>query len=488
MRGPSTGFAEIHQILGSAIRRICGRAGLAAAGLSLACSAGLGGEVATGGARAVQSRAVVTDVATPRRVRVTYQAPAECPGYDAYVQHVARRSSRLRLEPESPAPEPSRVVRARVVLDRDPSGWVGLLSLDGVDALERRVQGDRCEDVVAALALITVLRLERSRAPGSAPAPLPAPPASVERRPELARRDTSTGAVAPGSAVTKREASPGPTPQPPSEGKESARDPAPPTPTAPRDDAPSLPERSPDPVDAGELPTRSAPVEPAPAASEPPVPAVREPEPPLAQPEVRAAPRSGKRLESMPPDSGGHSGGTTRMSLVAHIGYARVPADALKLSLAGELGADRANWAGAVSLALAHGSAASAAGKAALTLLTAQLDVCPPGVSVEAGIWFQACAMLRGGAIHVSVSPVDRPLASIGALRPWVALGPSLKVGLPLSSAWSVRGLAELSFQLVRDRFDSQPAAALGSSSRRLRLYRPEALSFELGLGLAYTF
>jgi hypothetical protein len=58
------------------------------------------------------------------------------------------------------APEGDRV-RVRIQPDTSSAGWVGLLQIDGAHALEREVQWERCQDVALALALITVLRLDR---------------------------------------------------------------------------------------------------------------------------------------------------------------------------------------------------------------------------------------------------------------------------------------------------------------------------------------
>jgi hypothetical protein len=477
MRGLCSGFAEFREFLGRLVGRV-GSLGLAA-GLAFGCgpaSAGLrgGAETAVAPAAGVPAAPVL---APARRVRVTYQAPPECPGYDAYVEHVARRSAKLRLESEPAATGVTDdAVRARVTLDRSSTGWVGLLSLDGVDALERRVQGERCEDVVAALALITVLRLERSGAVTSTPRvaePTQAPPdVSMDGRPEPSRPEAPGPAEAATSTTGSTDASPGAAPPTPSAGSESAHESAPvPPPSAAVDTS---------------RPASGAAL----ASPEPPLRPAREPEPPFPQPEIQRPVVVGEQRESVAAARPAPAG-STQTSLIAQVGYASVPSDALKLALTGELraGPDGSNWAGALSLALAHGNAAGAAGSAALTLLTAQLDVCPPGLSLPASTWLQACAMLRGGAMQVSVSPVDRPLSSVGALRPWAAVGPSLKAGLPLSSAWSARGLAELGIQFVRDSFYSErPAADANAPPAHVTLYRPSILSYEFGVGLAYTF
>jgi hypothetical protein len=179
-----------------------------------------------------------------------------------------------------------------------------------------------------------------------------------------------------------------------------------------------------------------------------------------------------------------------KMSLLGHIGYASVPSHALKLTLGGELrfGATSQSWITALSLSYARASAGGSFGKAALSLLSAELDLCPPGVALAGGLWLQPCAFVRGGVIDVSVAEGDRPLLSIDALRPWLALGPTLRVGLPLSSHWSLRAIGQLAFQLVRDRFDGERVADEDATPERVTLYRPEAMSFELGLGLAYAF
>jgi hypothetical protein len=183
-------------------------------------------------------------------------------------------------------------------------------------------------------------------------------------------------------------------------------------------------------------------------------------------------------------------GESLEMGLLGQVGYASVPSHALKLTLGGELrwGATSQSWITALSLAYARGSANDSSGNAALSLFSAELDLCSPGVSLEWGLWLQPCAFVRGGVIDVSVAVGDRPLLPIDARRPWLALGPSLMLGLPLSRHWSLRAVGQLAFQLVRDHFDSERIAATGVPRERVTLYRPEAMSFELGLGLAYAF
>jgi hypothetical protein len=415
-----------------------------------------------------------------RQISVTYSAPAECPDYSAYARHVADRSANLELEPEQSRLKSVGSVGAQVTLEQHDTGWVGHVRLAGFEPPDRQVEGERCEDVVAALALITVLRLERSRAPAEpepASAPVAAAPGEVGTAPAPERTQPPSAAE---TSQPRPAANPAVTPARRNEpGRSRIRA------ISPRHAARGVPAL---PAGAAEVAVAPAPrsrpdvASPRPEAADPSSPPPERATTPrrvvVVDTEGAAAPAPGSSSESV------------ELRLLAQAGYASVPSHALKLTLGGELrfGATSQSWITGLSLAYARGSAGSASGTATLSLLSAELDLCPPGVSLDGGLWLQPCAFVRGGVIDVSVAEGDRPLSSIDALRPWLALGPGLLLGLPLSSNWSLRAVGQVAFQLVRDHFDSERAAVEGATPERVTLYRPEAMSFELGLGLAYAF
>lgn len=175
------------------------------------------------------------------------------------------------------------------------------------------------------------------------------------------------------------------------------------------------------------------------------------------------------------------------------LGYASVPSHAFKAALGGELrfGEGASGWVGALSLAYARGDHANAYGRLALTLLTLELQLCPQGVALNGSVWLRACGQLRGGGINLSISPGELPVVPEDAKwRPWAAFGAGLAAGFPLTERLELRGLFELAVQLVRDRFEVARLGSEGSAEGGATdtLYRPEALSLELGLGLGFAF
>src|SRR4051812_48905752 len=85
----------------------------------------------------------------PLRVLSSYRAPLGCPTQQEYLEFVAKRAATLRLTPESAlpgavpeeAPPESDRVRVRIQPDTSSAGWVGVLRIEGADALEREVHG-----------------------------------------------------------------------------------------------------------------------------------------------------------------------------------------------------------------------------------------------------------------------------------------------------------------------------------------------------------
>ena len=95
---------------------------------------------------------------------------------------------------------------------------------------------------------------------------------------------------------------------------------------------------------------------------------------------------------------------------------------------------------------------------------------------------------MRGGGVHFVVTANDPNQDPAAAWRPWLAVGPSLQLGVPLGGRWAVRGVFDLAVQLIRDRFDIERQVEVMDADERLTLYRPQAVSIELGLALGYTF
>ena len=435
---------------------------------------------AVGGAAPAAARPV-----EPRRVVLSYQAPASCPGYDSYAGHVRDRSATLIVDPSPLAqPTPDRV-QIRIVPNGGP-GWIGQLSISGPAALEREIRGERCQDVVAALALITVLRLEGdTNAATESPAPLPLEAgdgaAAALATPRLPSSEKKAETELGSSRRAGTENAPSElTPAGPDESATPATGLAPPS---------SLPESSePSPVAAG--PSSDAPVLAVPASPLLPddVASVSEPVAPVVADERPVSEHRDSTEETEPPDS---AQAPLQTLLVAYAGYASVPSNAFKAALQAELrfGQTVASWVGALGLAYTHGSESGPSGSAALTLFTAELALCPPGAGLEPRIWLQACAHVRAGALALSLAADESALATEDVVRPWAALGPSLQLGIPLSRSWSLRTRAELALQLVRDSFEGERAEIdANGEPERFTLYRPEAVSFELALGLAHAF
>jgi hypothetical protein len=57
-----------------------------------------------------------------------------------------------------------------------------------------------------------------------------------------------------------------------------------------------------------------------------------------------------------------------------------------------------------------------------------------------------------------------------------------------LSERWALRGVAELAVQLVRDTYNVGVGPAEAPETESVPLYRPEAVSLEVGAGIGYSF
>ena len=494
MRGPRSGFAGAE----------CRRRGteFAAAGawpigvlssvVLAACAASTPAppvtpRVASGSATAAGTRAV--EPAPPpqpeqRQIRLQYQATPTCPSAESYVRQVESRSSTLSVKSGTDADDATQTVQVGVGITEKADGWFGDLTIADGEGLTRSVRGDRCEDVIEALALITVLRLDPSAAA-----------AARESEPAVAGRAISSELATPRPA-------PGAPPEPAastpeartSETEGAVKMETPDTVLVPNaaavDTRVTEGDRSSVPADA-EVPIGSraniaavAPLSPEVAAGsdvESMIPAAVEPS--EAEPVVDAPPELEAEEPSVP-------GAPLELELAAYLGYASIPSNALKFALQGELAlGDSSEWGLSLILAYARGREENSTGSGTFQLVTAEAQLCGPEFTRDPRVWIQPCAGLRAGFLKLDVSPGERTSSAPGAFRPWAAIGPGFQAGAPIASAWTLRALGALSFTLVRDRFEVEQAAVdPAGDPLRAKLYRPELFSFELALGLGYSF
>ncbi len=113
-------------------------------------------------------------------VTLSYDASDACPGSRAFETQVRARSRLIEFQPDA------QVLRVRVT--RAPDGtYLGDASIPAPDSdqpVRRRVQDQSCEDVVSALAFITVVTLDPlAVSTPSAPPPSPPPPEPVPDEP-----------------------------------------------------------------------------------------------------------------------------------------------------------------------------------------------------------------------------------------------------------------------------------------------------------------
>src|SRR5262245_59022349 len=155
MRAPGTGLASW----------VAGRAALWGFASAL-----LGGWACGGGAGPRSVASPQPALGAVPHVLSSYHAPLGCPTEREYLSEIASRSATLQLVPESAGVHSSDRLRVRIQPDTSSAGWVGALQIEGAHPLEREVRGERCQDVALALALITVLRLERDAASPAADA------------------------------------------------------------------------------------------------------------------------------------------------------------------------------------------------------------------------------------------------------------------------------------------------------------------------------
>jgi hypothetical protein len=520
-RDPSSRAARsAAPILGTLVCCACGGA---------AASGGNGAPAAPAPAPAPPAAIAPEAPSEPRSHPLRYSAPEGCPGIDGYLGDVESRATTLELEPSSDAAEVDAAsdvaegVEVRVEPAPDARGWLGHVTIAGPRALDREVRGERCEDVVAALALITVLRLEGSDAsergaasgvasgagaPGASAegasargaaaantAPSAASRSSADSSAQRAPRSpsASTPSPAPGQQATAAAPSPSPAPAAPEASTPSAPTPAESAPAATPEDGEEASARAPvasTPVESSPSPGADdeGPVARGSRSSEPerPESIAREPAdsettPPSDTGAVAAAEQEAGASGSWPPTSFG---------VAALGGYATVPSHAFRAALEGELrlGEGTSAWLTSLSFAYARGDHSRAPSDLGLTLLTLELALCPPSFVAEPSLWISACASVRGGAVHLAYTATAADIAARDRWRPWLAVGPSLRVGVPLSERWMLRGVAQLAVQLVRDTYTVGVGPPEEPGAETVPLYRPEALSLEVGGGIGYSF
>jgi hypothetical protein len=408
-------------------------------------------------------------------VRLRYAAASGCPDVAAYLEHVRARASNLEVDADPDALPAEDGVDVDVQGQAD--GWLGRVDITGPSALSREVRGEQCEDVVAALALITVLRFEGAEASALSIA---------------AQTEGTTSTTAPGAGAEAPALSPGSDAAAP-----TAAAPAPTTEEPPSPEAPATPEEPAAPPVGTPAPSPPAePSETSPAA--PAAPTEPELPPPLEREEGISVRRPPREPEAEPPEvsdtSSTDGAASTWPAMVTsagvRAGVASVPGRALNVALASELrfGEAAASWAATLSLALAFGRERVEPAALNFTLLTAELGLCPPAFVDQPSLWLRACASVRGGGMRVSISPrVEDVVDEDKSPRAWLVVGPSLELGVPLDEDWTLRGLTAVTAQLIRDSF--KLTVTEGAEEREpYPVYTPEAISVELGVGVSYTF
>jgi hypothetical protein len=128
-----------------------------------------------------------------RPVRIDYEAHEGCPSAEAFLEEITWRTSRARRAAES---EEALSVRVRITRARDVSR--GRITLgEGGDLRARDVNGPTCDEVVAALALITALKID----PQASLAPRP--PAAEPRSSDVAGPSSDSSPPPPLSPPTE---------------------------------------------------------------------------------------------------------------------------------------------------------------------------------------------------------------------------------------------------------------------------------------------
>lgn len=163
---------------------------------------------------ALAGGAVARAQTTAGPLRIEYRAEAGCPAEADFRARVGARLRRAIGEADAA----SAYVVTIEKLDRRFAGRLGVRAADGT-ASDRDVAGDTCDDVVAALAVVTALAIDAQAANAPATAAAPVAPASA------------SAVAAPSSPGVSGRARPPAPPLPAGSGR--ARSPAPATDAAP---------------------------------------------------------------------------------------------------------------------------------------------------------------------------------------------------------------------------------------------------------------
>jgi len=125
------------------------------------------------GVAATLALAFVTRARAAEPVRLSYEAPAECPNETAFTERVRERTSHIEL-----APPEALATRFSITLSVDAAGAVGRVDFVDVDGqrVSRVVRGDTCDEVVSSLALVTALTLDATAGDAAIEPPPLAPP------------------------------------------------------------------------------------------------------------------------------------------------------------------------------------------------------------------------------------------------------------------------------------------------------------------------
>jgi hypothetical protein len=446
-----------------------------------------------------------------RRVTLRYAAPIECPDASGYLSEVRSRSTTLDVEPEGEATAAPDGVDVHVSPEPSSGGWLGQVSIEGELALERVVRGERCEDVVAALAVITVLRFEGrvGDGPAETASTAPASSASSSSSPATGARGTES-TESSGSEATRAPAAPAVPPAvavPPAASTRSASTAESP-PAVPE---PSLAPTEPPPAESPEEPPRTSPPAESSAtdldAVAPLAPDVGVTARPSSEPGSRVADTSSEAQQQADAqrDADARSEADAQSASASWVwpematglalrgGYASAPDHAFEAELETELrfGASMSSWAVLASVAFARGGAQTALAQSSLSLWTGQLGLCAPAFLDQPSVWLRACLNGRAGALRLGIEPRDSSLLRFdapSAWGPWLSVVPALQVGVPLTEHWSLRGVLELAIQLLRNRFEVSGSDIEGEPLPPYTVYRPEPVSFEVGLGVGYAF
>ncbi|WP_437970488.1 hypothetical protein WMF04_14875 [Sorangium sp. So ce260] len=380
-------------------------------------------------------------------LRIAYEAHEGCPSAEAFLRELIARTSRARAA----APDEA-ALDVRVRITRSGGASRGRITLGREeDARVREVGGATCAEVVAALALITALRVDPTASLA------PQLPAAEPRSPGAPDAAGATDVAADPAGAADPAADPA-----------AATDPAatanPATAAAPADGAAAGP-ASPPAAAPAQLAPPAAPARPAPIALpaplRPPAPsagAPRSPQPPLPVERrwtlgLQASAASGAAPEAL-------VGGGPFLELRADLGV-----DA-SLRAAAELAATAAVDVGP--------------GGARFTRGIVRLDACADLLRPARWLALAPCAGAEAGFLHGS-GLVGETIAEVkDATVPWASLGLLARMTVPLGARVRVDAHGGPQFPLVRRSFVFERPAQL--------IYEVPAVTWTLHVGAGVSF